>query len=190
MTTELEERLRVTLNDGSAAVLEAGVLDDDAIDAFLNGQCHALAVLLAEHLGAPLAVVADGRALEALDEEAGGGGQLSDRAFRDSWLHVVVELEDGLFLDASGLHDGAHLIQLCLAERPSDGVIARTTREQVLAILSAEGTNAVTADWAAAAAFIDSVIDEYLVTGAEGPGLTTDDERPVHGSNARTVCTY
>lgn len=69
-------------------VVEAGVLDQRAILAFVGGQCHGLALALHARTGFPLAAVLDGEG---------------------TCVHVVVRADDGLLIDITGAHTEAEL---------------------------------------------------------------------------------
>jgi hypothetical protein len=64
--------------------LTLGVIDDDAVRAFTQGQCHALALALHERTGWPI------RQLENDEGEP---------------FHLYVETPDGRALDITGAHD-------------------------------------------------------------------------------------
>jgi len=71
-------------------IVRPGVLDSRALLAFTQGQCHSLALALAERTGWPLVTI------ESADQTC---------------LHVCVERPDGFLIDITGAHTAAELQQ-------------------------------------------------------------------------------
>ena len=75
--------------DGICWRLRPGVFDDDAQEACLWGQCHALALALHESSGWPLVAVYED----------------------DDIIHVAVKIPDGRLLDAGGYHNAYEIAE-------------------------------------------------------------------------------
>jgi hypothetical protein len=122
------EKISVATPWNEVTRVTPGVLDDDATRAYNYGQCHALAMALSTRLRAPLYVLlhlADTEYDSPEDEEfarmeceeAGElyvasayvppekqpGYAFAEWEIAEQWVHAVVEIKQGLYLDINGV---------------------------------------------------------------------------------------
>ena len=103
----LAEVVTVDLWDGPPVPVTPGILDKDAEHAFMNGQCHALALALAEKLNKPLVVLVEYEVGEEPGEDV-----TSERWLAEHWLHAAVQLDWDRYLDVTGVSDQDGLLEL------------------------------------------------------------------------------
>lgn len=84
-------------NDTTAAVT-VGTVDTDAVTAYTNGQCHALALALAERTGWPLVAIGHPEPCHMDDCPVGADGMCDCQI-----EHVAVQRPDGSILDIEGV---------------------------------------------------------------------------------------
>jgi hypothetical protein len=126
-------------------IVRPGVLDSRALLAFIQGQCHGLALALAERTGWPLVTI------ESADHTC---------------LHVCVERPDGFLIDITGAHTAAELQQAvpgATARHADKSQLERLVREEGWAL-------PVTA---AAHLWLDAVL-ERAEKGPALPPLSSD----------------
>lgn len=161
-------KVSVYLPGAGLTPLTPGRLDRVAHNAFTYGQCHALAIALAERLQCPLRVVVAAPAALAkasrplalpsplpstvLDVE------LPDSVVARYWDHAVVEVGPDRYLDVRGIRSKKDLLHLNGYE-PTNLLVLTSPRQ--LRALS-KHRSGVTPNVSAARLFVDAVIDAYL----------------------------
>jgi len=113
-------------------VLTPGLLDEEAQRAFSEGQCHALAIAIAELTSLPLVALMyydynkedEFGPLEEILEKSPTGTLPMD-IFADSWYHAAVKLGRDRLLDVFGLRSQEEMINTYL----DDADVARNADE-------------------------------------------------------------
>ena len=107
--------VQVSLGYRGLGDITPGVLDKDAEYVFMNGQCHALAIALAEKLDKPLFVFTEytySTHDQWWDHEYGDmDDPPSEQWLAEHWSHAVVQLGWDTYLDVNGISDEDELIE-------------------------------------------------------------------------------
>jgi hypothetical protein len=157
MKTTSKAKTTVYLPGAGRVALTPNVLDVTALNAFSYGQCHALAIALAERLELPLRVVLSTRA-RLRTSNIPENEELPDRVVARHWGHAVVELSPGKYLDVKGIRSAKELIDMNACEPSS--FIAPTSRRQLCELSYLR--SGVRPNIDVARQFVDAVIDSYL----------------------------
>ncbi|MGW1976637.1 hypothetical protein [Streptomyces sp. NPDC001889] len=96
------QNVSVTGRDGDTFTVTTGRIDESARDAFLHGQCHALARALADRTGWPMALlISDDCNPEA---DMCSTSEVADGVCGCQMEHVVAVRPDGAHVDITGAH--------------------------------------------------------------------------------------
>jgi len=109
------ETASVRLWSGPPVPVKLGVLDKAAEHAFMNGQCHALALALAEKLDKPLFVLAIyeySSSDEWWDEDGDMDDAPSEEWLAAHWSHAVLQLGWDSYLDVTGVSSEDELMEV------------------------------------------------------------------------------
>lgn len=121
----IEEEGTVNVANNHWVELELRVINSNAISWFAHGNCAALALALHDVTGWPLLIATS---------------NADPNLLADTWMHVVVQRPDGLYLDIQGAHSYAQVTEYWLpyaTGEHADGDItlhSMPTRDDVVAI--------------------------------------------------------
>ena len=102
----------VDLIYGKTVTVTPGLLDEAAEEAFQYGQCHALAIVLAERLDRPIHALVEYFPYDLWwDEEFGDESESpSEEWLASHWGHAVIQVGPGSYLDVEGISDMDDLV--------------------------------------------------------------------------------
>ena len=143
------------------AVVTAGVVDAVAVDAYTNGQCHALAVALHHATGWPLVWVGPEECCYDID--------CAEYDDDEGWClcqieHVGVLTPDGAFLDIEGPQTVEPMLEDRYETSGDPCTLQTLTGAQLSAILAAGSWR--DPDVATATSFVAAVLDQVAVAAA------------------------
>ena len=89
--------------------ISSGVIDENSILAFSRGQCHSLAISLAQRLGVEPTILV----FNEYDNEGWEDGDLDedDEYLAENWHHAAIYLGENKFLDIKGVRSGEEIIE-------------------------------------------------------------------------------
>lgn len=128
-----------------------GVVDDQARLAFLNGQCHALALAISERTGWPLVAVAASECV--YDEDCGEDD--SDGGCGCQYEHIGVRSPDGEIVDIRGWHTDEDWIEG--SSDPADNEVSDLPGDRIEMIVF-DDDSWRPPDMPVARAFVDAVL--------------------------------